>query len=38
MLATLEWHEAGLRTANYAAQQVMVLEKELDGEESSVGS
>lgn len=31
MLATLEWHKAGLRVANYAAQQVMILWKETDG-------
>lgn len=31
MLTTLEWHEAWLRAANYAAQQVIVLWKEKDG-------
>jgi hypothetical protein len=31
MFTTLEWHEAGLRAANYAARQVMVLWKEMDG-------
>lgn len=25
MLVTLEWHQAGLSAANYAAQQVMIL-------------
>lgn len=30
MLATLEWHRAGLRVANYAAQQVMILWREMD--------
>ena len=31
MLATLKWHKAGLRVANYAAQQVMILWREMDG-------
>lgn len=30
MLATLQWHRAGLRVANYAAQQVMTLWREMD--------
>ena len=31
MLATLGWHKAVLRGANYAAQQVMALWREMDG-------
>lgn len=31
MLATLGWHKAVLRAANYAAQQVMALWREMDG-------
>lgn len=31
MLATLGWHKAVLRAANYAAQQVMALWREMMG-------
>lgn len=37
-LDTLDWHEAGLRPASYAAQQVMALEKELNRERELLGS
>lgn len=38
MLATLDWHEAGLRPASYAARQVMALEKEPNREGELLGS
>lgn len=37
-LATLDWHEAGLRIASFAAQQVIVLEKELNQGGELLGS
>lgn len=37
MLATLEWHKAGLSIANYAAQQVMILWRETDGQDKGRG-